>query len=678
MAFLSGNMMKFSSPTATFVYVPLFVIPLAYLYRYRRSMKKRLLQLEEPTEVMLRCHDAKDGLGRFQVLELTSEFLDTYSTQWKFMSLGKYFSTLRPALLPDGIDAPIFIQREMERFLAAQLLHYLGPRFGAAILPILGYPNIQSTTGKIAVQLANWFASHFIVDQTNRLVTDPFLDRGGFPFSFADLSAIANVHQSVRDVDDQETSKISKTPIELLHMGEVGYTPSFCMDKHDEDESLFPNPFVIEIHWEKAILGMEKIFSSECLASNTTWDPHDRSLPPPKLINSRLFPDLHLGLGSASCTHTRREIIRNRLLAILFNRLSHNYYAHEQGWIVTDFNEIEQSQSNDSHPFVIKFAGTYITTPHGFLWTLLETGHDAEVCPRGTRTTFGVAACVKESDGSWTNIPLSYFVRTGYESESARPAWIGVPHGGMDLTLTGPLVSSPPSSSDSNKSCKCNIQFYMAIEGMCGWHSNHNADVPWIVPKASTSPYSNEMSLQAVRMAGLLAVTFNAIGTEQKLPFGGYGVLGVCNDTAALLDQALRGTTNLYPLVSTGRYLMHIANRLEALRIGLLHHPKFTEELNDLQSLISATMKMSSNLQASPSNVVDGIPRYLACLPDICVFQIEKEGKEIMTQILERFESYQNKKPEVEEKSWKWLTPTKSSKSRSPSSTLNPNKTPAP
>ena len=602
--------------------------------------------------MMIRLSDPKDGMACFRVLELTPEFVQEYAAEWQLMSLGEYLSTLRPAVLPEGVDAPQFIQRELERFMAATLLNYLGPHFGAAILPILGFSNIQSSTGKVAVNVANWFASHFIVDQANR-VMDPSLDRGAFPFSFFDFSAFANMNQSLREGDT------TSSPIDLMKGGEVAYSPSFA-----DENDLIPNPFIVEMHWEKAIDGMEDLMrqahhqaSSPNLRNidedtkNPTneFDPSDRSLPEPIPLSQRLFPDLHIGWGSAKCTHTKREIIRNRLFAVLFNKLASNYYYKEQG--------IKEE-------FAIKFAGIHIATPRSFLWTLMETGHDVEVCPRATITTFGMAACIKEKDGSWTHVPLSYFVRTGYESESARPAHAGVPHGGMDLDISGPLIG---------KKSKCNIQFYMAIEGMCGWHSNHNADVPWKVATASTEPYSKDMALQAIRMAGLLSVTFNAIGTEQKLPFGGYGVLGVCNDTAALLDQAVRGTTNMYPLVSTGRYLMHIAKRLVALRIGLCDDPKLEEELKDIQFMIAAIMEISSDLQASPSNVVDGVTRYLACLPKTSVFQLEVESKGIMTSILHTFAEYREASPDLET-TWNWKRPMLSIRQMSPSSSMSPRK----
>jgi hypothetical protein len=169
-----------------------------------------------------------------------------------------------------------------------------------------------------------------------------------------------------------------------------------------------------------------------------------------------------------------------------------------------------------------------------FVQALIDSGHTIEICPRSTITTFGIAACVKEDDGSWSNIPVAFFFRTGYENRDGRPAYFSAPHGGLSLSIQGPLLG---------KDKRCDIQYYVAIDGLCGWHSDHNPDAPWLKPVSTTDIYNPEQTLHAVRMAGLLGVTFNGIATEMNLPFGGYGVLGVCNDSAAIVDFALRGET---------------------------------------------------------------------------------------------------------------------------------------
>ena len=83
---------------------------------------------------------------------------------------------------------------------------------------------------------------------------------------------------------------------------------------------LIPNPFVVERHFEAAILGLEDcirkqsnvtdtIVSPNAEPSTTTaiYDPDDRSLPIPYPINERVLPGLYMGWGDAKCTHTKRK-----------------------------------------------------------------------------------------------------------------------------------------------------------------------------------------------------------------------------------------------------------------------------------------------------------------------------------------------------------------------------------
>lgn len=201
--------------------------------------------------------------------------------------------------------------------------------------------------------------------------------------------------------------------------------------------------------------------------------------------------------GDAKCTHTKREILRNRLLAVLLTKLSYNFHLVEQ----------QQQQKAAVKLFTVDYKGTLCRYPDEFVAALLDHGHTIEVCPRSTITTFGIAACVKEDNDSWTNIPIAFFFRTGYERRDGRPAYFSAPHGGLDLSITsGPLLGK--------EGTKCDIQFYVAIEGLCGWHSNHNADVPWVRAVSTTEIYDRNQTLQAVRMAGLLAVTFNSLATK--------------------------------------------------------------------------------------------------------------------------------------------------------------------
>ena len=356
--------------------------------------------------------------------------------------------------------------------------------------------------------------------------------------------------------------------------------------------------------------------------------------------------------GNAKCTHTKREILRNRLFAVLFNKLSYNYHLIEQrAQQGNDERQEEQVAGEELQKeclFTIQYSGKTCTFPDEFIQVLMDTNHTIEVCPRSTITTFGMGVCVKELDGSWTNIPIGFFFRTGYENEYGQPAFFSASHGGLDLHIAnGPLVQDGGGSNS-----KCDIQFYVAIEGLCGWHSNHNPNVPWIQPISTLSStstaqvYTQTQAIQAIRLCSILSITFNSLSTELNLPYGGYGILGVCNDSAAIIDYALNPTrgTNMYPLISTGRFLFHTSRRLQQFKQTLMDQQQqqqhqtlkkhssidnYNPIIQDVDKLVYTVCNIDSDIHNSPSHLSSATKRYCINNP-ISYFQLTEESKEIL------------------------------------------------
>lgn len=597
-----------------------------YVQRYRKAILLRLQRLRDESFLgsawMIRGEIPNDGKRLFHLLQLNPDFVTAHSERWKFMSLGDYLSSLKPAIVPKDVDVPHWIQREMEATLTAALLSTLGPRFGALLLPTIGNSFIEKRLRKFAATAAGYWASSYQAPSLKTVAGNKVaVDSGGINVSLFTLTAFANINEQ------SQLSKPAVSPLDLMRRGEVGYVPTF------DQPNLVPNPFIVEQHWDRAIQGMEQMLQSEQnIQSKSTpneekscepsekYDPLDRSMPQPKPINDRILPGLHMGWGDAVSTHTKREILRNRLLAVLLNRLGYNYFLVEQRSLDTTFK--------------VSLNGKLIVHPCELIQGLISCGHKVAVCPRATVTTFGMAMCIKENDDSWTNVPLGCFLQTGYEDNKKQPAYCYLPHGGIDLDIEGPLVGVDAMGAPN----RCNIQHYMAIEGMCGWHSNHNVDVPWIQPINCGKEMTGDKARQAVRMAGLGAVVVNAVGTELELPFGGYGLTGVCNDTSALLDQALSGETSVYPLTSTGRFLMHQARRILKLRKNLEGKLNLMKELDDLDRLAHATIHIHSDLHASPSNCADSCRRFLHCIPPAMPFQLMVDSKETMEEIKQELE----------------------------------------
>ncbi|KAL7532870.1 hypothetical protein ACHAWF_004290 [Thalassiosira exigua] len=155
------------------------------------------------------------------------------------------------------------------------------------------------------------------------------------------------------------------------------------------------------------------------------------------------------------------------------------------------------------------------------------------------------------------------------------------------------------------------------------------------------------MALRAVRMCAVVGITFNRVATELNLPFGRYGILGLCNDSSTLIDFALRGETNAYPLLSTGRYLNHTVSSLIKLQKELASVSKnsmpgqhaLEPVLDDILCLIKSTSQLPSDLHISPTTLIETSSRYNATY-GVPVFQSIVDTKAILAEMAETAKEY--------------------------------------
>lgn len=115
--------------------------------------------------------------------------------------------------------------------------------------------------------------------------------------------------------------------------------------------------------------------------------------------------------------------------------------------------------------------------------------------------------------------------------------------------------------------------------------------------------------------------------------------MGVCNDTAALVDFAVRGSTNMYPLLSTGRFLMHTAAHLVDTHQKLSKYDDMKVIAKDARRLASAACFMESDIHCSPTQLIGAVRRFNANYPD-SFFQITDDSREIMQYMATEYQSF--------------------------------------
>ena len=559
-------------------------------------------------------------------MELDPNFVKSHP-DWSMMSLGEYLSQLEPADKENTVFNRIFLQKELNIIIGKFLLDTLGATYGAALLPMLGAGSAVSSIAGVSSAISKFVAKSILQDDDSKedegeednanTAATRVQDAMSFDLSLMELISFVNLHQKVSSGDS------NSTPLTRLRLGENMSGNPLAYDLDDNGKSFPTTTFDLDNEFIKYVTMMEE----RILQQEGEYDPNDRSFPPSVPINERLLPGLYLGKGDLQYTHTKREGIEHRLLCVLLNKLCYNYHK----LATSSSSSKEQDMTKTEDCFKVICNGQTCIFPEELIQALIDCGHTVEVCPRVILSNFGMQLCVKEDDGSFTYIPTTLILRTGIEqSKDNKPVYFCSPHGGLDLNIKGPIIGRTGTRQSW-------LQFYVSIGGLTCFHPDEDQDAPWAAKTSLANIYSHDDAIRAIRMCAIVSVVFSRIATDLKLPFGGYGVLGMCNDSATLIDLAIRGETMSYPLLSTGRYLIHIVSYLVKLKdefmalrgTGALNNEKLNLVVSDTSSLIQSTSTMPSDLHISPVSLIDMSKRYDAsyALP---VFQCIADAKEIL------------------------------------------------
>ena len=127
-----------------------------------------------------------------------------------------------------------------------------------------------------ASTIATWFTENVLSDKAK---DNEVHESGALLFSLAELASFMNLNLKFRHHSENVTS-----PIESQRRGEVLYDPIF--DNGNVEDTLIPNPFIIEKHFQLAIENMEKTQQQMSdYYKNMIYDPNDRSYAPPTQIH---------------------------------------------------------------------------------------------------------------------------------------------------------------------------------------------------------------------------------------------------------------------------------------------------------------------------------------------------------------------------------------------------------
>ena len=273
--------------------------------------------------------------------------------------------------------------------------------------------------------------------------------------------------------------------------------------------------------------------------ASAAQSPAGQPQPTPAAVSS----DTLLGgliLRNLGLTYSQRASARrlNALAAQLLNRLAGNRHNGAPAWC-----------------FESCWSGRQ------WLSWLQARGWCVSARLRASIASFGLGACLPAAAGSdpgWRQVPLGLPLRTGLLDPHGEESLALLPHTALELSL------------ENGDGALLRLQFYQGQEGFCGWKPLNDLHRPWQNDSGNGtvryvgSVFRDQRLLELIDLTEMMALIHNRLASTLALPYGGYGCLGFCIDTTALLQQAMEATCSFFPVLLTGIWRERLLNQSEA------------------------------------------------------------------------------------------------------------------
>lgn len=197
--------------------------------------------------------------------------------------------------------------------------------------------------------------------------------------------------------------------------------------------------------------------------------------------------------------------------------------------------------------FEVIYRGTTHATPTSFIDALKANGHTvSSFVEHRVADFFGFH--VKQPDGSLKPVAAAGFVKTGVKDSEGNEAILPMSHGELIFQI---------ESSNATQGLRLDAatKFYQGTDGI-GFFAYAASETPDWVGTAHTQGIGEADVVQGMSLAGLLLDIVRSVALAQNLPMEGYGMTGVCNDTVAIIQNALTGKVTTYPLVMIDELLI--------------------------------------------------------------------------------------------------------------------------
>ncbi len=190
---------------------------------------------------------------------------------------------------------------------------------------------------------------------------------------------------------------------------------------------------------------------------------------------------------------------------------------------------------------------------------LQQEGWSLQAQLRASVASFGLGASLPNPEGC-SQVPLALPIRTGLLGEGEQDIQSLLPHSCLELEWR--------RGNDLIR-----LQYYQGTEGLCGWEALNDLHRPWQNDRENGTirylgePFCAERLLEVMDLCDLMALIHNQQSDADALWLGGYGALGFCIDSSAVLQQAMDGRCDLFPCLLGAIWRERLLQRARGLQL---------------------------------------------------------------------------------------------------------------
>lgn len=199
-------------------------------------------------------------------------------------------------------------------------------------------------------------------------------------------------------------------------------------------------------------------------------------------------------------------------------------------------------KQNQSQPFSVRYNGKDFTDFTLFVDELLANGHSIRAELHHRVADFG-GLHARNAEGRWVDVAAPVFFKTGLQDSRGREALLPGMHSELEFYIQS-------SSSTRGQPIDARVAFYHASSKMGFRCARCQLDASW-TGESITARYQGQTAVQALKVSGYLTDLIRYVGINHYAMSAtdAYGIVGVCNDSVAVVQHAVdQGTYNSYPL----------------------------------------------------------------------------------------------------------------------------------